>query len=71
LDQWYQIKEGYGMKAVLQFFSNDYRYGFPFTFDDIEDTALKQEADQWYSDYVGVTIPVVRYPKPTTGVNRR
>ena len=33
-------------------FSNDYRYGFACTFDDIEDTALKQEADQWYSDYV-------------------
>jgi hypothetical protein len=38
----YQIKEGYGMMAVLQFFPNDYRYGFPFTFDDFEDTALKR-----------------------------
>ena len=36
----------------LQFFPNDYRYGFGCTFDDIEDTAIKQEADQWYSDYV-------------------
>jgi hypothetical protein len=52
LDQWYQIKEGYGLKAALQFFPNDYRYGFACTFDDIEDIALKQEADQWYSDYV-------------------
>jgi hypothetical protein len=52
LDQWYQIKEGYGLKAALQFFPNDYRYGFACTFDDIEDTVLKQEADQWYSDYV-------------------
>jgi hypothetical protein len=52
LDQWYQIKEDYGLKAALQFFPNDYRYGFACTFDDIEDIALKQEADQWYSDYV-------------------
>ncbi|MGA7542054.1 MAG: hypothetical protein WBW34_03230, partial [Nitrososphaeraceae archaeon] len=52
LDQWYQIKEGYGLKAALQLFPNDYRYGFGCTFDDIEDTALKQEANQWYSDYV-------------------
>ena len=52
LDQWYQIKEGYGLMAALQFFPNDYRYGFACTFDDIEDTALKHEADQWYSDYV-------------------
>jgi hypothetical protein len=52
LDQWYQIKEDYGLKAALQFFPNDYRYGFGCTFDDIEDTAIKQEADQWYSDYV-------------------
>jgi hypothetical protein len=52
LDQWYQIKEGYGLKAALQFFPNDYRNGFACTFDDIENTALKQEADQWYSDYV-------------------
>jgi hypothetical protein len=51
-DQWYQIKEGYGLKAALQFFPNDYRYGFGCTFDDIEDIALKQEADQWYSEYV-------------------
>ncbi|MGA8107760.1 MAG: hypothetical protein WB815_14010, partial [Nitrososphaeraceae archaeon] len=54
LDQWYQIKEGYGLKAALQFFPNDYRYGFACTFDDIDDTALKQEADQWYSDYVNL-----------------
>ena len=52
LDQWYQIKEGYGLKAALQFFPNDYRYGFACTFDDIEDTTLKQEADRWYPDYV-------------------
>jgi hypothetical protein len=52
LDQWYQIKEDYGLKAALQFFPNDYRYGFACTFDDIENTAIKQEAHQWYFDYV-------------------
>ena len=52
LDQWYQIKEGYGLKAALHYFPNDYRYGFGCTFDDIEDTTIKQEANQWYSDYV-------------------
>jgi hypothetical protein len=25
LDQWYKIKEDYGLKAALQFFPNDYR----------------------------------------------
>jgi hypothetical protein len=29
LDQWYRIKEGYGLKAALQYFPNDFRYGFP------------------------------------------
>jgi hypothetical protein len=46
-DQWYQVKESNGLKAALQYFPNDYRYGFGCTFDDIEDTAIKQEADQW------------------------
>jgi hypothetical protein len=36
----------------LHYFPNDYRYGFGCTFDDVEDTAIKQEANQWYSDYV-------------------
>jgi hypothetical protein len=52
LDQWYHIKEHYTLKAALQFFPNDYRYGFACTFEDIEDIALKQEADQWYSDFI-------------------
>jgi hypothetical protein len=52
LDQWYQIKEGYGLKAALQYFPNDFKYGFICIFDNIEDQKLKQEADQWYSDYV-------------------
>jgi hypothetical protein len=52
LDQWYQIKEGYGLKGALQYFPNDFKYGFICIFDNIEDQKLKQEADQWYSDYV-------------------
>jgi hypothetical protein len=54
MEQWYQIKEGYGLKAALQYFPNDFQYGFPCIFDDIEGTALKQEADEWYSDYVNL-----------------
>jgi hypothetical protein len=52
LDQWYQIKESYGLNAALQYFPNDYRYGFACTFDNIEDMALKKEADQWYTDFI-------------------
>ena len=52
LDQWYQIKEGYGLKTALQYFPNDFQYGFPCILDNIEDQKLKQEADQWYSNYV-------------------
>jgi hypothetical protein len=52
LDQWYHIKEGYGLRAALQYFPNDFRYGFPCIFDDIEDRELKQGADQWFSDFV-------------------
>jgi hypothetical protein len=36
----------------LQYFPNDFRYGFPCIFDNIEDEALKKEADIWYSDFV-------------------
>jgi hypothetical protein len=61
LDQWYHIKEHYTLKAALQFFPNDYRYGFAYTFDNIEDMALKQEADQWYSDF----IKLMEYRKNT------
>jgi hypothetical protein len=52
LDQWYQIKDGYGLNAALQYFPNDFRYGFPCIFDNIEDQMLKEEADQWYSDFI-------------------
>jgi dsDNA-binding SOS-regulon protein len=36
----------------LQYFPNDFKYGFICIFNNIEDQELKQEADQWYSDYV-------------------
>jgi hypothetical protein len=51
LDQWYQIKENYTLKAALQYIPNDFLYGFPCIFDNIEDQTLKQEGDQWYSDF--------------------
>ncbi len=52
LDQWYAIKENYSLKAALQYFPNDFRYGFSCTFDNIEDQTLKEDADRWYSDFV-------------------
>jgi hypothetical protein len=53
LDQWYQIKETYTLKTSLQYFPNDFpRFGFSYILDNIEDQALKQEADIWYSDYL-------------------
>jgi hypothetical protein len=52
LDQWYEIKESYSLEAALQYFPNDFRYGFPCLFDNIENQKLKQEADRWYSDFV-------------------
>ncbi|MFZ0345633.1 MAG: hypothetical protein WAL24_10805 [Nitrososphaeraceae archaeon] len=36
----------------MQYFPNDFQYGFPCIFDNIEDQTLKQEADIWYSDFV-------------------
>jgi hypothetical protein len=61
LDQWYQVKEGYGLKAALQYFPNDFQYGFPCIFDNMEDQKLKQEADQWYSDF----LKLMEYSKNT------
>jgi hypothetical protein len=53
MDQWYQIKEGYGLEAALQFFPNDFpRFGFSYVLDNIEDQALKQEADNWDSEFL-------------------
>lgn len=53
LDQWFQIKEKYSLKAALQYFPNDFpRFGFPFHIDGIEDQILRLEADQWRSDFL-------------------
>ena len=62
LDQWYQIKETYTLKTALQYFPNDFpRFGFSYILDNIEDQALKQEADIWYSDY----LKLMEYSKKT------
>jgi hypothetical protein len=59
LAQWLQINHIYGLKEALQYFPNDFpRYGFPYV-DNIEDQTLKQEAQQWYSDY----IKLMKYTK--------
>jgi hypothetical protein len=53
LDQLFQIKENYTLKAALQYFPNDFpSFGFSYILDNIEDQTLKQEADQWYSNFV-------------------
>jgi hypothetical protein len=53
LDQWFQIKENYALKAALQYFPNDFpSFGFSYILDNIEDQMLKQEAEQWYSDFI-------------------
>jgi hypothetical protein len=56
LDQWYQIKENYTLEAALRYFPNDFRYGFPCIFDNIEDQTLKDEADRWYSEFTKLLI---------------
>jgi hypothetical protein len=61
LDQWYQIKEDYGLKAAFQYFPNNFQYGFPCLFDNIENQKLKQEADRWYSDFTNL----MQYSKNT------
>ena len=49
----YKIKNDYGLNTALQYFPNDFpRYGFTLHFDGIEDQTLKQEADQWGSDFI-------------------
>jgi hypothetical protein len=53
LDQWFQIKENYTLKAALQYFPNDFpSFIFSYILDNIEDQTLKQEAGQWYSDFI-------------------
>jgi hypothetical protein len=37
----------------MQYFPNDLpSFGFPYILDNVEDQTLKQEADQWYSDFI-------------------
>jgi hypothetical protein len=52
LDQWFQIKYNYGLKTALQYFPNNFQYGFSYVLDNIEDQLLKQEAEQWYSNFI-------------------
>jgi hypothetical protein len=55
LDQWSQIERNYSLKAALKYFPNDFpTYGFHYILDRIEDQTLKQEVEQWYSDFVGL-----------------
>ena len=60
LDQWFQIKENYGLKAALQYFPNDFpKFGFSYILDNIEDQTMKQQTHQWYSDF----IKLMKYSK--------
>ena len=53
LNEWLKIKNNYGLNAALQYFPNDLpRSGFTFILYGIEDQTLKQEADQWASDFI-------------------
>jgi hypothetical protein len=53
LNHWLKIKNNYGLNAALQYFPNDLpRSGFTFILYGIEDETLKQEADQWGSDFI-------------------
>jgi hypothetical protein len=62
LDQWFQIKEKYSLKAALQYFPNDFpRFGFSYFLDSIEDQLLKQEADRWHYEF----IKLMTYSKNT------
>jgi hypothetical protein len=62
LNEWFQIKENYTLKAALQYFPNDFpSFGFSYILDNMEDQTLKQEAEQWYSDF----IKLMEYSKNT------
>lgn len=55
IDQWFQIKKEYNLKAALQFFPDNHpNYGLRYILDNIEDTRLKEYASKWYSDYKGL-----------------
>ena len=60
LNQWLKIKNNYGLNTALKYFPNDFpRSGLTFMLYGIEDQTLKQEADQWGSDF----IELVEYRK--------
>ena len=53
LNEWLKIKNNYGLNTALQYFPNDFpRSGLTFNLYGIEDQTLKQEADQWGSDFI-------------------
>jgi hypothetical protein len=59
LNEWFQL-ENYSLKEALQYFPNDFpNFGFQYSLDNIEDQLLKQEAEQWYSDF----IELMKYTK--------
>jgi hypothetical protein len=59
LNEWFQL-ENYSLKEALQYFPNDFpSFGFQYILDNIEDQLLKQEAGQWYSDF----IKLMKYTK--------
>lgn len=52
IDQWFQIKKYYTLKAALQFFPNIYpTFGLSCVVKNIEDVELKEDAEKWYSEY--------------------
>jgi hypothetical protein len=52
LDQWFQVKKAYSLKAALQFFPDNYpTFGLPCVIENIEDAKHKEDADKWYSEY--------------------
>ena len=52
LDQWFQIKKAYSLKAALQFFPDNYpTFGLPCVIENTENAKLKEDADKWYSEY--------------------
>ena len=53
LNEWLKIKNNYSLNTALQYFPNDFpRSGLTFILYGIEDQTLKQEADQWGSDFI-------------------
>jgi hypothetical protein len=52
LNQWFQIKKDYNLRAALQFFPDDYPSGgLPSVSEHVADAKLKEHADKWYSEY--------------------